>query len=103
MGTTTREATGEEQRLAAEVRRFSTAPFDGRPVRTADEGDLDLRLFRTTYLPAFVAAEALEENQRPIAWLRLTTPSGVPTALGDGAREARCRSSASTPRPGRSC
>ncbi|KAA9153884.1 TetR family transcriptional regulator [Amycolatopsis acidicola] len=85
-GTKTREATSDEERLLAEQRRFSTAPFDARPVLTADENDLDLRLFTTTYLPSFVAAESLEENQRPVeadlAWLRLTTPSGTPTGLG---------------------
>jgi ATP-dependent DNA helicase RecG len=72
--------------VLTELRRFSTAPFDARPVQTADEHDLDIRLFSTTYLPAFAAAEALEENQRPVeadlAWLRLTTPGGMPTALG---------------------
>ncbi|HVV09902.1 ATP-binding protein [Amycolatopsis sp.] len=85
-GTTTRDATSDEERLLAELRRFSTAPFDARPVQTADGNDLDVRLFSTTYLPSFVAAESLEENQRPVeadlAWLRLTTPGGTPTALG---------------------
>lgn len=72
--------------MVDEVRRFASAPFDGRPVLTADETDLDLRLFRTTYLPSFATAETLAKNPRPIeadlAWLRLTTPGGVPTALG---------------------
>ncbi|HET6503871.1 MAG TPA: ATP-binding protein [Amycolatopsis sp.] len=84
--TTPRETVSAEQLLPAELRRFSTAPFDSRPVLTADESDLDHHLFRSTYLPAFVAAEALGEGQRPIeadlAWLRLTTPTGLPTALG---------------------
>ncbi|WAL64381.1 TetR family transcriptional regulator [Amycolatopsis cynarae] len=85
-GTITREASPDEQSLLAETRRFASAPFDARPVLTATESDLDVRLFRTTYLPAFVAVESLEENQRPVeadlAWLRLTTPGGMPTALG---------------------
>jgi ATP-dependent DNA helicase RecG len=85
-GTTSHDEITDEQRLLAEIRRFSASPFDARPVPTADENDLDTHLFRTTYLPSFVAAEALEENQRPIeahlAWLRLTTPGGMPTVLG---------------------
>lgn len=84
--TTTGEAIGDEQRLVADIRRFSAAPFDARPVQTADQSDLDLRLFRTTYLPSFVASESLEDNQRPVeadlAWLRLSTPGGLPTNLG---------------------
>lgn len=84
--TTTSEAISDEQRLVAEIRRFSAAPFDARPAQTADQNDLDLRLFRTTYLPSFVASESLEDNQRPIeadlAWLRLATPGGAPTNLG---------------------
>jgi ATP-dependent DNA helicase RecG len=85
-GTQPRETLTTGQDLPSELRRFSTAPFDARPVLTADTGDLDAHLFRGTYLPAFAAAEALEDNQRPIeadlAWLRLTTPGGLPTALG---------------------
>ncbi|HJQ44755.1 MAG TPA: ATP-binding protein [Amycolatopsis sp.] len=84
-GTTTRDEISDQSRLEAEVRRFAPAPFDARPMVTATDDDLDLRLFRTTYLPAFVAAEALAD-QRPIeadlAWMRLTTPGGMPTALG---------------------
>ncbi|GAB3564430.1 hypothetical protein GCM10027445_08220 [Amycolatopsis endophytica] len=76
----------DDQHVQADVRRFAAAPFDGRPVETATDADLDVRLFRTTYLPSFVAAESLEEKNHPVeadlAWLRLTTPGGVPTALG---------------------
>lgn len=88
---TPQEAVSDEQRaehrLAADIRRFSTAPFDARPARTADPRELDLRLFRTTYLPAFVASEAVEEHgDRPVeadlAWLRLISPGGAPTNLG---------------------
>ncbi|MFD4196256.1 ATP-binding protein [Amycolatopsis thermoflava] len=76
----------DDQHIQPDLRRFAAAPFDSRPVATATEADLDVRLFRTTYLPSFVVSEALEENSRPVekdlAWLRLTTPGGVPTALG---------------------
>lgn len=76
----------DDQRVQHDLRRFAGGPFDGRPLVTATEADLDVRLFRTTYLPSFVATGALEENHRPVeadlAWLRLTTPAGIPTALG---------------------
>ncbi|GAA4668299.1 MULTISPECIES: ATP-binding protein [Amycolatopsis] len=81
--TTTREAADDEQRLVAEIRRFAAAPFDARPAQTARVDDLDLRLFSSTYLPAF---ESPEETSRPVeaelARLRLTTPGGAPTNLG---------------------
>lgn len=81
-----RDATSAGQRQLAEAGRFAKAAFDARPMLTADDGDLDLPVFRGTYLPAFAAVEALEENQRPVeadlAWLRLTTPAGTPTGLG---------------------
>ncbi|TVT07174.1 TetR family transcriptional regulator [Amycolatopsis bartoniae] len=84
--TTTREAGGDEQRLIAEIRRFAAAPFDARPAPTATPSDLDLRLFRTTYLPAFLPGEATDDPQRPVepdlARLRLITPGGAPTNLG---------------------
>lgn len=85
-GITPVDSLGAEQWTADEVRRFATAPFDGRPVLTAGEGDLDLRLFRSTYLPSFTTDPAVEADDRPVeadlAWLRLTTPGGRPTALG---------------------
>lgn len=84
--TTTHEAISDEQRVAAEIRRFAAAPFDARPAGTADVDELDVRLFQTSYLPSFVAPESLESAQRPVeadlAWLRLTTPRGIPTNLG---------------------
>lgn len=77
----------EEQRLAAEIRRFAAAPFDARPSWTAQRQELDVRLFQNTYLPAFGASETAEEaGGRPVeedlARLRLITPGGVPTNLG---------------------
>lgn len=80
-------ATEEEERRLAEKRRAGALPFDHWPVHGAALGDLDLDLFRRSYLPSAVAREVLEENHRDLEWqlasLRLVTPSTfVPTVLG---------------------
>jgi ATP-dependent DNA helicase RecG len=78
-------ATAEEERRLTEKRRSKDAPFDIRPWRPATIDDLDMDLFRRTYLPASVAPEALAENQRTegqqLASLRMTG-GGVPTVVG---------------------
>jgi ATP-dependent DNA helicase RecG len=78
-------ATPEEERRLTEKRRAKDAPFDIRPWGAATIDDLDMDLFRRTYLPASVAPEVLVENQRTegqqMASLRLTL-AGVPTVLG---------------------
>jgi ATP-dependent DNA helicase RecG len=78
-------ATVEEERRLTEKRRPKDLPFDIRPWSAATIDDLDLDLFRRTYLPASVAPEVLAENQRTegqqLASLRLTS-SGVPTVVG---------------------
>lgn len=57
-------ATTEEERRLAEKRRSRDLPFDLWPVRTAKVDDLDVDLFRRVYLPASLAAEVLEQNER---------------------------------------
>lgn len=78
-------ATAEEERRLTEKRRAKDLPFDIRPLRSASIDDLDMDLFRRTYLPASVAPEALAENQRTegqqLASLRMTA-EGVPTVAG---------------------
>jgi ATP-dependent DNA helicase RecG len=78
-------ATAEEERRLTEKRRSRDLPFDIRPWRAAGIDDLDMDLFRRTYLPASVAPEVLAENQRSdaqqLASLRMTG-GGVPTVLG---------------------
>jgi len=78
-------ATAEEERRLTEKRRSKDVPFDISPWRAATVDDLDMDLFRRTYLPASVAPEVVAENQRTegqqLASLRLTS-SGVPTVLG---------------------
>lgn len=85
-GPTTRRATREDERVLAERRRANDGPFDTRPVPRTTVGDLDIDLFRQTYLPSMVGPEVIEENGRPIGQqlssLHLTTPDGQPTALG---------------------
>jgi ATP-dependent DNA helicase RecG len=81
-------ATPEEERRLTEKRRARNVPFDIQPVVAATMGDLDLELFRRTYLPAALPIDILEENHRSVeqqlASLRFTTigPESHPTVLG---------------------
>ncbi len=85
-GPTTRRANREDERVLAERRRAMDAPFDARPLALTSPSDLDLDVFRQSYLPSMVAPEVIEENGRPIelqlSSLHLVTPDGNPTALG---------------------
>jgi ATP-dependent DNA helicase RecG len=85
-GPTTRQAGREDERVLSERRRALDGPFDTRPVGRATPDDLDLDLFRRSYLPAMVDPEVIEENGRPLttqlASLHLAAPDGPPTALG---------------------
>lgn len=85
-GPTTRRANRDDERVLNERRRSTDGPFDGRTLPGSTLDDLDLRLFRSTYLPSVVAPEVIEENGRPeqmqLAGLRLTDPAGVPSVLG---------------------
>lgn len=88
VGPSTRLASPQEERLLSERRRAADLPFDVRPASSASLEDLDLELFRRSYLPASLPADILEENQRPteqqLASLRLATvgPDPRPTTLG---------------------
>jgi ATP-dependent DNA helicase RecG len=81
-------ATPEEERRLTEKRRAGTLPYDVHPVQTAQLADLDLDLFRSTYLPAAVAPDVIAQNERKLeeqlASLRLTTATApwTPTVLG---------------------
>src|ERR1700680_1796694 len=57
-------ATPEEERRLTEKRRARDLPFDLQPIPSATLSDLDLGLFQGGYLPASVAPEVVEENQR---------------------------------------
>jgi ATP-dependent DNA helicase RecG len=87
VGTSTRRATSEEELVLAERTRASDLTFDQRPMGGTSVGDLDVELFRSTYLPAAVDADVLAENERSIeeqlASLGLLEPrSGEARVLG---------------------
>jgi ATP-dependent DNA helicase RecG len=75
-------ASAEEERGLTEKRRAGNLPFDQQPVMGATLADLDLDLFRSEYLPAAVAPDVLEENDRTLeqqlASLRFLTKEGMP-------------------------
>ncbi|MBT2452733.1 putative DNA binding domain-containing protein [Streptomyces sp. ISL-43] len=85
-GPTTRKATRDDERVLTERRRVGDGPFDSRPVFGSGVRDLDLGLFQSTYLPAVVGPEVLEEDGRPVeqqlASLRLATLDGMATPTG---------------------
>ncbi len=82
VGATVQQATPEEEQWLAERRRASNLTFDRRPAAGATLDDLDLDYVRSQYLPRAIAAEVLEQNQRPLEQqlrsLRLIAES-VPT------------------------
>lgn len=79
-------ATVEEERRLAERRRSRDLPFELQPCHAAAIDDLDLDLFRRTYLPAAVAQDVVEQNERSLEEqlkaLRFLDQSGYPTILG---------------------
>jgi ATP-dependent DNA helicase RecG len=86
VGPSRRRATPEEERRLVEKRRAGDLPFDARPLPSATQDDLDLDVFRSEYLPAAIAKDVLQANQRTIedqlTSLRFASPEGVPTAAG---------------------
>jgi ATP-dependent DNA helicase RecG len=52
--------------VLAERSRAGDLPFDQQPVGGSHVGDLDVELFRSTYLPAAVDAAVLAENDRSL-------------------------------------
>lgn len=85
-GPTTRVANRDDERILAERRRAMDGPYDGRSVPGSASGDLNLELFRSTYLPSMVSPEVIEENGRSLelqlASLGLADLTGTPTILG---------------------
>lgn len=81
------QAALEEERRLTERRRAGNLPFDQQPVSKTTLTDLDINLFRSTYLPSAVALEVLSENQRKVedqmASLRFLAPDlATPTVAG---------------------
>ncbi|MBC7279129.1 MAG: putative DNA binding domain-containing protein [Nocardioides sp.] len=87
-GPTVREANRDDERVLAERRRTGDGPFDTRVADGTSLADLDLDLFRTSYLPAMVDQEVLAENGRPLEHqltslhLAYGLEETVPTTLG---------------------
>ncbi|WP_085053200.1 AlbA family DNA-binding domain-containing protein, partial [Candidatus Magnetominusculus xianensis] len=81
-------ATAEEERRLNEKRRTKDLPHDLEPLYQSSVHDLDLDLFRRTYLPSAVTPEVLAENGRSVeqqlASLRFVTMGDppVPTVVG---------------------
>ncbi len=78
------QATAEDERRLTEKRRWGNLPYDMQKVSNASiENDLDMRKFRSEYLPFAVSPEVLEENDRnpgeQLRALRLTAQDGTPT------------------------
>lgn len=86
VGPSSRPAFPAEERILVERAQAVAATFDQRPVPGTSSRDLDLEFFASTYLPAAVSAEVLEENQRDqahqLASLRMANTDSVPTAAG---------------------
>lgn len=55
-----------EERILTERRILANQSFDSRPQLESTLADLDLSLFKLTYLPQAVAEEVIEENHRDI-------------------------------------
>ncbi len=81
-------ASRQEEILLNEKRRSRDLPFDLQPLPSASLDDLDLGLFRRTYLPSALPTDVLEENQRSetqqLQSLRFSTSTdpSFPTVLG---------------------
>lgn len=80
------QATREEEHRLTERRRSRDLPFDVRPLPSATLDALDLDLFQRTYLPAAIAPDVLEQNERTmlerLQGLRFADGEGRPTVLG---------------------
>jgi ATP-dependent DNA helicase RecG len=85
-GPLTQRASSDDERVLIERRRTLTQPYDSHPLQGSGLDDMDLELFRSTYLPVSVDPSVIAENDRPLgqqlASLRLAGPDGIPTVLG---------------------
>lgn len=57
-------ATAQDERILNERRRHRDRPFDVQPAREAELDELDRLRFEQEYLPALVARDVLEANER---------------------------------------
>lgn len=81
-------ATPEEEKRLAEKSLSRSLPFDVQPCYSATLEDIDLRRFLEEYLPAAVASDILEANQRSdqekLVSLRFCLPGDHPTPTNMG-------------------
>lgn len=80
-------ASGQEERILNEKRRYKDLPFDLHPVSVATLADLSKTVFENEYLPAAFAPDVLEQNDRSyeerLASCKMfSLQDGVPTILG---------------------
>jgi ATP-dependent DNA helicase RecG len=81
-------ATGQDERILSEKRRFRDKPFDAHPVPSAAISDLDQRYFEMEYVPRAIAPDLLEMNNRTYperlsALKMIDSPeNGLPTVAG---------------------
>ena len=66
VGPSVREGSVQDERLLSERRRAADLSFDSRSAHGIEVKDLDMDFVRGHYLPAAVAAEILDQNQRTI-------------------------------------
>jgi ATP-dependent DNA helicase RecG len=86
IGTTTREATPQEEAVLIERRRAIAVTPDLWPIRDATTQDLDIDFFLKVYLPAAVGQDVLARNQRStedrLKAMRMLSHDGFPTISG---------------------
>ncbi len=81
-------ATAQDERILNERRRHQDRPFDVQPMRDAELTDLDRLRFEQEYLPALVARDVLEANERSYEQklaatkMVLSDKEPTPTVLG---------------------
>lgn len=81
-------ASAQDERILNERRRAGDRPYDIQPVREATLEDLDLLRFEQEYLPALVARDVLEANERSreqrltATKMLVSEDPAIPTVLG---------------------
>ena len=81
-------ASVQDERLLNEKRRHRDRPYDVQPVTTATVDDLDRARFDSEYLPAAVAPDMLEANERSVEQrlaatkMIVSADQSTPTVLG---------------------
>jgi ATP-dependent DNA helicase RecG len=81
-------ASAQDERILNEKRRHQDRPFDVHPVQSAALDDLDIVRFESEYLPAAVAPDILQANDRTIEQRLAATKmiasadEAIPTVLG---------------------